>query len=90
LKRPPSTIGTTSSASPDALDVILRDGTTLRLWSPRAEDAAALVEFLNGFSEQSLYYRFHGYPTVTMQLVQPFLEPDWHEAAISSASSAVG
>ena len=31
---------------------------------PRAGDAAALVEFLSGLSEQSLYYRFHGYPSV--------------------------
>jgi acetyl coenzyme A synthetase (ADP forming)-like protein len=66
--------------SPDALDVILRDGTTLRLRSPRADDAGSLVEFLNGLSEQSLYYRFHGHPTVTEQLVEPFLDPDWHEA----------
>ena len=81
MPRPPSTsLGTASSASPDALDVILRDGTTLRLRSPRADDAAALVAFLNGLSEQSLYYRFHGHPTVTEKLVEPFLAPDWHEA----------
>jgi acetate---CoA ligase (ADP-forming) len=74
-----SSLGTASSASPDALDVILRDGTTLRLRSPRADDAAALVAFLNGLSDQSLYYRFHGHPTVTEHLVEPFLEPDWQE-----------
>jgi acetate---CoA ligase (ADP-forming) len=38
-----------------------------------------LVEFLNGLSEQSLYYRFHGFPTVNEKLVAPFLDPDWHE-----------
>jgi acetate---CoA ligase (ADP-forming) len=80
LQPPPSTpLQTTSSASQDALDVILGDGTTLRLRPPRAGDAAALVEFLNGLSEQSLYYRFHGFPMVDERLVEPFLEPDWHE-----------
>jgi acetyl coenzyme A synthetase (ADP forming)-like protein len=68
-----------SSASPDALDVILRDGTTLRLRAPRGDDAPALVEFLNRVSEQSVYYRFHGFPTINEKLVEPFLDPDWHE-----------
>jgi acetyl coenzyme A synthetase (ADP forming)-like protein len=62
-----------------ALDVILRDGTTLRLRPPRTEDSAALVEFLEGLSQQSLYYRFHGFPSVSEKLVEPFVEPDWHE-----------
>ena len=34
---------------------------------------------MNGLSEQSLYYRFHGFPSVNEQLVEPFLEPDWKE-----------
>jgi acetyl coenzyme A synthetase (ADP forming)-like protein len=79
LPSPPRTAAKTSSASPDALDVILRDGTTLRLRAPRASDAPALVEFLSGLSEQSLYYRFHGFPSVNEKLVQSFLAPDWHE-----------
>ena len=70
---------TTSSAPPGALDVILRDGTTLRLRPPRTQDAEGLVEFLNGLSEQSLYYRFHGFPAVNQKLVAGFLEPDWDE-----------
>jgi acetate---CoA ligase (ADP-forming) len=80
LRRPLSTTGgKTSSASSDALDVILRDGTTLRLRPPHADDAPALLEFLSGLSEQSLYYRFHGFPSLTEQLVEPFVDPDWHE-----------
>jgi acetate---CoA ligase (ADP-forming) len=80
LRRPLSTSGgKTSSASPDALDVILRDGTTLRLRPPHADDTAALLEFLSGLSEQSLYYRFHGFPSVNEKLVEPFVDPDWHE-----------
>jgi acetyl coenzyme A synthetase (ADP forming)-like protein len=62
-----------------ARDVILRDGTTLRLRPPHSDDAPALVEFLNGLSQQSLYYRFHGIPTVSEKLVDAFLEPDWRE-----------
>jgi acetyl coenzyme A synthetase (ADP forming)-like protein len=38
-----------------------------------------LIEFLNCLSEQSLYYRFHGFPTVNKKLVAPFVDPDWHE-----------
>ncbi len=68
-----------SGASPEALDVILRDGTTLRLRAPQAADSSALVEFLRGLSTQSLYYRFHGFPTVDEQLLDHFVEPDWHE-----------
>ena len=68
-----------SSASPEALDVILRDGTTLRLRAPQADDLPALVAFLDGLSEQSLYYRFHGHPTVDERLAEPFVDPDWHE-----------
>jgi acetate---CoA ligase (ADP-forming) len=80
LPQPPSTpLRTTSSVSPDALDVILRDGTTLRLRPPTAADGPELVAFVSGLSPQSLYYRFHGYPSVSERLVEPFLEPDWHE-----------
>ena len=33
----------------------------------------------SGLSEESLYYRFHGFPTVSEKLVEKFVEPDWHE-----------
>jgi acetyl coenzyme A synthetase (ADP forming)-like protein len=68
-----------SSASADALDVLLRDGTTLRLRAPTPADSEALVEFFKSLSEQSLYYRFHGFPTVNEALVSSFVGPDWHE-----------
>ena len=74
-----SSPSTTSSASSEALDVILRDGTTLRLRPPRAEDEKALLEFFGGLSEQSLYYRFHGFPSLDEKLVDHFVDPDWHE-----------
>jgi acetate---CoA ligase (ADP-forming) len=63
----------------DAVDVILRDGRTLRLRPPRRKDADSLLEFFRSLSERSLYLRFHGFPQVNERLVEPLLEPDWEE-----------
>src|SRR5918994_998862 len=63
----------------DAVDVILRDGTTLRLRPPRAADEPALLAFFSRLSAQSLYLRFHGVPPVRPQLFEAFLESDWVE-----------
>jgi acetate---CoA ligase (ADP-forming) len=62
-----------------ATDVILRDGSTLRLRPPVAEDADALVEFFSELSEHSRYLRFHGFPSLGPKLVEPVLDPDWQE-----------
>jgi acetyl coenzyme A synthetase (ADP forming)-like protein len=62
-----------------ATDVILRDGSTLRLRAPGAEDVDALVAFFSELSEQSLYRRFHGFPALGRKLVESVLDPDWHE-----------
>jgi acetate---CoA ligase (ADP-forming) len=68
-------------ASPEAkgavADVILRDGSTLRLRAPAHDDAGALIAFFGGLSEHSRYLRFHGSRRVDAALVEPFLEPDW-------------
>ncbi|MEP6910264.1 MAG: GNAT family N-acetyltransferase [Actinomycetota bacterium] len=61
------------------VDVILRDGGTLRLRPPLAADGDALVAFLSDLSVQSLYFRFHGAPELGRRLVEPFLDPDWFE-----------
>ena len=61
-------------------DVILRDGTTLRLRAPARDDADALLDFFRGLSEQSLYRRFHGMPAVRPQLVEPYLDADSRES----------
>ena len=66
-------------AATDATDVILRDGSTLRLRPPVAEDADALLEFFSGLSEHSRYLRFHGFPALGPKLVEPVLDPDWQE-----------
>ncbi len=66
-----------SEESTAAVDVILRDGSTLRLRPPARDDADALVRFFAELSDQSLYRRFHGHPSVDADLVAPDLEPDW-------------
>ncbi len=63
----------------DATDVILRDGSTLRLRAPRADDADALLAFFSELSERSRYLRFHGFPALGPKLIEPVLEPDWDD-----------
>ena len=63
----------------DATDVILRDGSTLRLRAPLAEDADALLEFFADLSDRSRYLRFHGFPALGPKLVEPVVDPDWDD-----------
>jgi len=72
----------------DVADVILRDGRTLRLRPPRREDAEGLLHFFEGLSERSLYRRFHGFPQIGEHLVEPLVEPDWHERGALLATLA--
>ena len=67
-------------AAPEVRDVILRDGSTLRLRPPRAGDLDAVLEFFGALSKQSVYWRFHGFPSLTPATVEPFLDPDWEES----------
>ena len=60
-----------------AADVILRDGSTLRLRMPDAHDETALVEFFESLSDRSRYLRFHGIRRVDHDLVARYLAPDW-------------
>jgi acetate---CoA ligase (ADP-forming) len=71
-----------SNPSAAAVDVILRDGSTLRLRAPAQDDAGALVAFFTGLSERSFYQRFHGTRTIDDELVARFLEPDWHDRGV--------
>jgi acetate---CoA ligase (ADP-forming) len=68
-----------AEAAAPVRDVILRDGSTLRLRPPAAEDAEPLLAFFEGLSESSVYQRFHGFPSLRPELVAPFLDPDWSE-----------
>jgi acetyl coenzyme A synthetase (ADP forming)-like protein len=64
---------------PMVADVVLRDGSTMRFRPPVRADAAALLAFFSDLSDQSLYLRFHGHPSVDERLVEPVLDPDWFE-----------
>src|SRR5687768_3302372 len=70
---------TATTSATDVVDVILRDGSTLRLRAPAAADREALVRFFRELSDRSLYLRFHGHPTVDERLVDPVVDPDWAE-----------
>ncbi|HEX8103189.1 MAG TPA: GNAT family N-acetyltransferase [Solirubrobacteraceae bacterium] len=56
-------------------DVILRDGTTLRLRSPAPDDHEAIQAFFDGLDRESLYLRFHGYGS-TAALARYYAEAD--------------
>jgi acetyl coenzyme A synthetase (ADP forming)-like protein len=73
-------------------DVVLRDGTTLRLRPPALDDADELLGFLRRLSSDSLYLRFHGTVSVGPNLVEPVLDPDWVErgALIGAVGEAAG
>jgi acetate---CoA ligase (ADP-forming) len=82
----PMTAGTS-----EVRDVILRSGGTLRLRPPVATDAEAVLAFLVGLSERSVYRRFHGFPALRPETVEPFLDPDWHDrGALIGTMSADG
>ena len=68
-----------ADAASEVRDVILRTGGTLRLRPPVAGDAEAVLAFLRGLSEQSVYRRFHGIPALRPETVEPFLDPDWRD-----------
>jgi acetyl coenzyme A synthetase (ADP forming)-like protein len=76
----------TAQTAIEATDVILRDGSTLRLRAPAVEDADELLEFFSGLSDHSRYLRFHGFPALGPKLVEPLLAPDWQERGALLAS----
>jgi acetyl coenzyme A synthetase (ADP forming)-like protein len=72
-------MGTVTTAASESVDVILRDGGTLRLRPPTDADSEALLDFYRALSSQSLHRRFHGFPNVRRQLIESLLDPDWVE-----------
>ena len=75
----------TTMFSPLTEDVVLRDGSTLRLRTPTGADEPALISFFEALSPESRYLRFHGATMVGHQTVSVALETDW-----SSRGSLVG
>ena len=57
-------------------DVLLRDGTSLRLRQATPADTDTLLRFLQGLSTQSLYFRFCGFPHLGHELVARYLTGD--------------
>src|SRR4051794_7509696 len=62
---------------PPTQDVILRDGSTLRLRPAGEDDAGALVEFFLRLSPESRYLRFQGATAVDLGVVRLFVRGDW-------------
>jgi len=56
-----------------AEDVILRDGSTLRLRPAQPEDGDSVVEFFHRLTPESRYLRFQGAAKVDLHTVQPFV-----------------
>jgi acetyl coenzyme A synthetase (ADP forming)-like protein len=67
------------SAVPTVRDVLLRDGTALRLHAPTEADTGAVLALFQGLSERSRYLRFHGLPELGERLAGSFVDPDWSE-----------
>ena len=63
------------TAEPVVRDVILRDGSTLRLRSPTPGDFDAIKAFYDGISPENRYLRFHGYGR-TDQAARDYAEAD--------------
>ncbi len=85
MSKPPS------AAEDRTHDVILRDGTTLRVRPPLATDAECLRRFLDSLSPATLHLRFHAIPRIDDELVGRMLDPDWEvRGALVAVTSGVG
>ena len=63
----------------EPVDVILRDGGTLRLRAPRADDADGIVGFFSRLSDRSRFQRFHGFADAGERFARTLVDPDWDE-----------
>jgi acetyl coenzyme A synthetase (ADP forming)-like protein len=64
-------------SSPVAEDVLLRDGSALRLRTPTPADEEELIAFFRALSPDSRYLRFHGATSVGHATVAGALDTDW-------------
>src|SRR5579871_7042192 len=76
-------------ARPSVRDVLLRDGTSLRLRQAMAEDADQLLRFLEHLSADSLYYRFRGVQRLDRSMVARYFTSDGARR-ISLVATAAG
>ncbi len=61
------------------VDVILRDGSTIRLRPPSDGDAQAIVAFFAALSVESRFMRFHGLTAAGDRFARTIVEPNWEE-----------
>lgn len=66
----------------DSVDVILRDGATMRLRPPAEGDIEAIVAFFGALSFQSRVLRFHGYAEAGERFARTLVSPDWAEKGV--------
>jgi hypothetical protein len=59
-------------------DVVVRDGSTVCVRQADERDVAALIQFLQSLSPQSLYYRFHGRPALSETQTRALIGLDGH------------
>jgi acetate---CoA ligase (ADP-forming) len=78
----------TVHAGPQPEDVILRDGSTLRLRPAEAGDAEELVRFFARLSPESRYLRFQGIGHIGLATVSRFVGDDWSEVGSLLAERA--
>ncbi|MGD0273418.1 MAG: GNAT family N-acetyltransferase [Gaiellaceae bacterium] len=73
-------------------DVILRDGSTVRLRPPLAEEVEPVVQFLRNLSPESYTQRFHGSAKIDASLLEGMVDCDWLEqgALIATRADAEG
>jgi len=78
----------TAYAGPHPEDVILRDGSTLRLRAADHGDGEALVAFFARLSPESRYLRFQGVVDAGLATVQRFVGDEWGEVGSLLAERA--
>src|ERR1044072_5857558 len=79
------------TAPPAALgeDVVLRDGSTLRVRPTRADASACLFRFFERLAAESRYLRFQGALRIDARTVEPFLQTDF-EGTVSLVGELEG
>ncbi len=68
-------------------DVVVRDGSTVCVRHAEERDIAALRQFLQSLSPQSLYYRFHSQPALTESDVRTLIGAEGRPATTLIAES---
>jgi acetyl coenzyme A synthetase (ADP forming)-like protein len=79
-----------TALKPELVDVILRDGATLRLRPPTRGDADALIDFFANLSTASMHSRFHGARRVDRSLIEHLFDADDRGALIAVVAEAGG